>query len=151
MSDYLPPGFEFCPEEFDKIKLIASDLFKWELVDFTTEFLDDMGSWKVWKDQYGNIRYKADKFNPFVSLNDAFLVLNGMRQSGTWTLEFPDPDNTRATFTPNNVDTVEVTPFQVTPVSFICCSTQNAITTVAYRWLLLRAKISNLQLDNLPA
>jgi hypothetical protein len=77
----------------------------------------------------------VNDFNPITSLNDAFLVLNEMRHYGAWTLEFPDRDNVRATFTPYPPESREEKEPRLAKVSFICCSLENAITTVAYRRL----------------
>lgn len=89
---------------------------------------------------YQKLIRHVDKFNPFISLDDAFLVLTRMRDYGTWTLEFPDRDNTRATFksTPARVSGLTGKPFTLmwpTFYTFTCCSLQNSITTVAFKWL----------------
>ena len=154
-KEFIPTAFELCPEEFRKIRLIAERLLKWELLEvvyFGTEecsarqneiekefpgFLDDdvHAGQAYWVNPYQQIIRRVDKFNPFISLDDAFLILTKMRDHGTWTLEFPDRDNARATF--------KSTPFEPSnlgyrwPASFtfICCSLQNSITTVAFKWL----------------
>lgn len=124
MNNYVPPGFELCPEEFKKIKLIAFRLLNWSL-RYIVRDGQSSPAWAKWYDASGHAKCPVHHFNPIVSRDDAFLVLTEMRRYGTWTLEFPDRDNARATFAP---DTSE-------PVTFICCSLENAITTVAYRWL----------------
>jgi hypothetical protein len=159
-KEFIPTAFESCPEEFRKIRLIAERLLKWELLEvecFGTEecsarqdeiekefpgFLDDdvHAGQAYWVNPYQKLIRRVDKFNPFISLDDAFLILTRMRDYGTWTLEFPDRDNARATFkpTPSQVSGLTYKPFTLiwpTSYTFICCSLQNSITTVAFKWL----------------
>jgi hypothetical protein len=126
MKNYVPPGFELCPEEFEKIKLIAYRLLNWTF-GYVIKDGEICHETARWLDLHGKIQCAVDDFNPIISLQSAFLVLTEMRRYGTWTLEFPDRDNARATFAPYTSE----------PVTFICFSLENAITTVVYEWLMV--------------
>lgn len=157
-KEFIPTAFELCPEEFRKIRLIAERLLKWELLEveyFGTEecsarqneiekefpgFLDDAHAGQAyWVNPYQKLIRRVDKFNPFISLDDAFLILTRMRDYGTWTLEFPDRDNARATFRSPLVHSSYFTDagykWRASAFTFTCCSLQNSITTVAFKWL----------------
>jgi len=171
-KEFIPKAFELCPEEFRKIRLIAEYLFKWELLtveyfgtDECTErqleidrryphFLSRAGElgMKVGKTYWVNPSEKffrlVDEFNPFLSLDDAFLILTRMRERGQWRLDFPDRDNARATFIPSPFQTGG--PYHQLPISFFCCSLQNSITTVAFQWIQTQISPSFLELIQNP-
>lgn len=104
-KEFIPTAFESCPEEFRKIRLIAERLLKWELLEveyFGTEecsarqneiekefpgFLDDdvHAGQVYWVNPYQKLIRRVDKFNPFISLDDAFLILTKMRDHGSGT------------------------------------------------------------------
>ena len=154
-KEFIPLAFKLCPEEFRKIRLIATRLLKWELLEveyFGTEecsarqdeiekefpgFLDDdaQAGQVYWVNPYQDLIRRVDNFNPFISLDDAFLVLTRMRDYGTWTLEFPDRDNARATFKSTPLESSDLGYKWPSSFTFICCSLQNSITMVAFKWL----------------
>lgn len=171
-KEFIPKAFEECPENFRKIRLIVGYLFKWELL--TVEYFgaeectklqleidrryphflsraDELGM-KVGKTYWVNPSEKffrlVDEFNPFVSLDDAFLILTKMRERGHWSLYFPDTRHVRATFSP-----IPFQPggsFPQSPISSASESLPNSITTVAFQWIQNQFSPSFLELIQSP-
>lgn len=148
-KEFIPIAFELCPEVFRKIQLIATYLLKLDMIQieyFGTEecsefqldiqrqyphFLSNP-EMKVghayWVNPAKNYFKLVDKFNPFLSCDDALLVFEEMRRVGTLSLKV-DRLRVFITFAP------DLSTFGFTvPISFTGSTLENSIGEAAFQF-----------------